>query len=445
MRGMKNREAEVVVIGAGVAGLAAALRLAENGVRVAVLEARARAGGRIWSEQAKGWPGAVELGAEFVHGGNEALTRAMRAARIGTAPVAARHWFVDENGRRTAAAWDRVDAVMRRIGPRFRGSFADWLRAEGGKLSAHDRSLARKFVEGFQGAPVERMSAAMLFEDTKHDEKQRRPKGGYGPLVAWFLRRLAARQVKIQLRTVVTSVTWSRGQVGVDAGGVRWVARAAIVTLPLGVLGAREGAGAVRFVPRLPVKESLWRELETGHALRVVLRLRGDVWRCGPVPPALRANRGKGFGFVHSLEEFFPVWWAEAPRPVVVGWTGGPAAKAMAGWPDARIFATARWTLARLLGCDEAVLADAIVDWRLHNWTADPFARGAYSFATAGREDAPALLARAEGNTLCFAGEATGEPLELGTVHGALASGERAAEEVGKILKSEIGNRESGN
>ncbi|HWA86063.1 MAG TPA: NAD(P)/FAD-dependent oxidoreductase [Opitutus sp.] len=444
MRGSKERVADVVVIGAGVAGLAAALRLAEKGFRVVVLEARARAGGRIWSQKAKGWPGPAELGAEFIHGGNEALSRAMRRAGIGTAPMMTRQWFVDANGRRRADTWERIDAVMRRIGPRFRGSFAEWLRRDGGKLSAEDRALARTFVEGFQAAPVERMSAALLFEETKQDEPQRRPKDGYGRLVAWFLQGLAARKVRIELKTPVTAVKWSRAQVGVETRRGRWLARAAIVTLPPGVLGMREGEGAIRFVPRLPAKEKLWRELETGHAQRLVLRMRGDVWRRGPVPKAMGAGDGKAFGFVQSLEKFFPVWWSEAPRPLLVGWTGGPAAKEMGAWPERRIFETARRTLARLLGCDEALLARAIVDWRLHNWSADPFSRGAYSFSIAGRGDAPAKLAEAEQETLFFAGEATGAPLELGTVHGALASGERAAEEAGRnlgIVKTE--NRES--
>ncbi|HVU23450.1 MAG TPA: NAD(P)/FAD-dependent oxidoreductase [Opitutus sp.] len=441
---MTDRELDVIVIGAGIAGLASALRLAEAGRRVVVLEAKDRVGGRIFTERGSGCPGGIELGAEFIHGGNAALARAMRRARLAKVPVVMRHWHVDRDGRRVRArSWDRIDAVMRRIGPGFRGSFAQWLKREGGNLDEADRGFARKFVEGFQAASIERMSAPMLFEATKHDEEQARPKGGYGPLVNWYVAQLAKAGVEVRLRTVVDRVRWKPGEVTIEAGRRAWRARAAIVTVPLGVLHARRGEGGLRFSPGLAGKERWWRRLESGHALRVVLRMRSDIWRRGPVPREMRAGDGAAFGFVHSRENYFPVWWAEAPRPLFVGWTGGPAAREMGGWPERRIVAAARTTLAKVLGCTHAAVAAAMVGARTHNWTADPFARGAYSFSVAGMEDAPAQLARPEGGTLFFAGEATGDPMELGTVHGALASGERAAGEVGTILKSRIGNRDS--
>jgi monoamine oxidase len=162
--------------------------------------------------------------------------------------------------------------------------------------------------------------------------------------------------------------------------------------------------------------------------------MRTEVWRRGPIPEALRAENGRAFGFVHSAEPFFPVWWSEAPSPILVGWTGGVAARKMAGWPGERIFQTARRTLAKLLRCTDEALARSVVDYRTHDWAADVFTRGAYSFATAGKENAPRELGRPVGGTLFFAGEATADLLELGTVHGALASGVRAADEVLAVI-----------
>jgi monoamine oxidase len=119
---------------------------------------------------------------------------------------------------------------------------------------------------------------------------------------------------------------------------------------------------------------------------------------------------------------------------MIVGWTGGPVAEEMASWKDSDVFAAGASTLAKLLGCSRRSLQQAIVDWRTHNWSADPFTRGAYSYATAGEERAPNALAKPIQGTLFFAGEATADPLELGTVHGAIASGERAAKEVLRSL-----------
>jgi monoamine oxidase len=100
-----------------------------------------------------------------------------------------------------------------------------------------------------------------------------------------------------------------------------------------------------------------------------------------------------------------------------------------------RVFEQARRSLAEIFGCDAEALSRAIVDWRTHDWTADPLTRGAYSFSVAGMEHVPQKMARPVDRTLFFAGEAVAEALDLGTVHGTLTSGERAAREILKVLR----------
>lgn len=429
---MQTTEADVIVVGAGAAGLAAAARLARKLKRIVVLEARDRIGGRIWVERLRGWPGPVELGAEFVHTGNAAMAAWLRRGKLKQAPVVERHWLM-EQGRRLAVpdAWKRIDAVMRQVGPRFRGSFGEWLGRHADELTAADRVLASTFVEGFHGAPLDRMSARTLYRATFGEEEQTRLRAGYGELVDTLQRALPADRVKLELGAVISRVQWRRGAVIVADGKRRWRARAALVTVPAGVLHAREGdRGAIRFSPKLPAKDQAWRALGVGHALRVVLRLRSDVWTRGFLPVELRARRGREFGFVHSDESAFPVWWSKAPQPVLIGWTGGLAAERMAGWTPDQIHREARRALARVFACAESRIDRAVLDGRTHDWAGDPFTRGAYSFSVAGEEEAPKRAAAPVQNTLFFAGEATADPLELGTVHGALASGERAAEEI---------------
>jgi monoamine oxidase len=197
------------------------------------------------------------------------------------------------------------------------------------------------------------------------------------------------------------------------------------------VLKAASGSeGAMRFSPALKTKQKLWKAMPVGHALRVVMRFRPDVWRRGLFPKEMRARNGRALGFLHSRERYFPVWWSEAPAPVLVGWTGGPAAEELAHVSPRKKFSRACQTLSKLLSCSPSVLRKQVVDFRIHDWTVDPFTRGAYSFSIAGLEDAPARMAKPEARTLFFAGEATADPLELGTVHGALARGERAAKQI---------------
>jgi monoamine oxidase len=333
-------------------------------------------------------------------------------------------------------AWERIDAAMRRIGEDYRGSFANWLAKHRDEFAAADRTLVETFVKGFQGAPPDRMSAHSLFEATKAEEEQARPVGGYDQMIDLLCRRLVRAGASVRTLCAVDQVGWRSGQVTLRAARETWNARAAVVTVPLGVLKAPRGeAGAIQFGPALREKARLLRQLESGHAIRLALLMRADVWRRGPIPKPLREEKGRAFGFVHSDEAFFPVWWSEAPSPVLVGWTGGEAARKMRGWPGERIFDTACRTLAKLLGCSRAELARTIVDWRTHDWAADVFTRGAYSFSMAGKENAPRELARPVAGTLFFAGEATAGPLEVGTVHGAIASGGRAADEAVAALR----------
>lgn len=432
-----TNQLDVAVIGAGAAGLTAAARMAARGLRVVVFEARERVGGRIWTVRPQGWPGPVELGAEFVHGGNRALTDVLRAGRIGKREVPDRHWLAEKGGLRPMPdAWERIDAAMRRIGKDYRGSFADWMASHRDEFAAADRTLVETFVKGFQGAPPDRMSAHSLFEATKTEEEQARPIGGYNRIVDLLRRRLVRAGASVRTLCAVDQVNWRSGRAILRAGSETWSARAAVVTVPLGVLKAPRGeAGSIRFVPALREKARVLRGLESGHAMRLALLLPADVWRRGPIPKPLREENGRAFGFVHSDEEYFPVWWSEAPSPILVGWTGGEAARKMRGWPGERIFDTARRTLAKLLGCSAAELARTIVDWRTHDWAADVFTRGAYSFSMAGKENAPRELARPVAGTLFFGGEATADPLEVGTVHGAIASGVRVADEVLAALR----------
>lgn len=137
---MRVQTSDVIVIGGGVAGLAAAGALGRSGIRVILLEARGRLGGRVFTARPKGWDAPVELGPEFVHSGNEAFWRFLRRHRIGTRAVPPRHWlFREEQLTKIDDLAERIGSVTHKIEPkRMRGwSFADFMRGK-----AHD--LARR-------------------------------------------------------------------------------------------------------------------------------------------------------------------------------------------------------------------------------------------------------------------------------------------------------------
>lgn len=429
---------DVVVIGGGVAGLAAAGELGRRGFRVTLLEARDRLGGRIFTERPRGWPGPVELGAEFVHAGNDALWRILRRHRIGTRPVPPRHWLYRQKQLRPLDDIARQIAnVTENIKPRkMRGwTFADFMSRCGESFDPDDRNLALGFVEGFEAAPTGRMSAVAIAGETLEDDEQFVVPGGYDRLVDALVRELPHERVSVVCQCAVRRVTWRAGQVEVQTRNGRFTARAAIVALPLGVLQARQSQrGAVRFDPPLRTKEKIAAAMGVGHVIRITLRFDARRWKTLLPGNLARASRG-GFGFIHSRIGGVPVWWTMSSHPVVTGWAGGPAATRLAPRSRCGIFEQALGSLRQVLGTTKTSLRAAVVDWELHNWSTDPFSRGAYSYVAAGSDDAAGKLREPLRDTLFFAGEATAEGEEVGTVHGALGSGLRAAEEVRTALK----------
>ncbi len=423
-------EADIIIIGAGISGLGAAHRLAREGWRVLLLEARARAGGRILTHPPRGTRQPVELGAEFVHGGDVFLRAALRRAGLRLKPVRRDMWIHDEGGiRRLHGYWREIGRLTERIPARRTISFDTFLRGQK-NLSRAERARARLFVEGFNAAPAEKFSAASMRGDQEEVEGiQSRPVRGYQPLVDDLVRRLQGEGACLRLRSPVSAVRWRGGKVEATVHGRIHRARAAILTLPLGVWREK----AIRFIPRLKAKEGIVRRLGWGHVMRIVLRFDHRSWRTRVLPAQLLQKRRANFGFLSSTRAEVPTWWVPDPiEPLLIGWCGGPKAKRLLRRGRAACLASALRSLAQITGKSPASLRRGLRGWWLHDWSADRYSRGAYSYAVAGFENGPEMLARPVEGTLFFAGEAVSEA--LGTVHGALSSGLRAADAASRAL-----------
>jgi monoamine oxidase len=143
-------------------------------------------------------------------------------------------------------------------------------------------------------------------------------------------------------------------------------------------------------------------------------------------------------GFIHSSDEGFPTWWTALPAPasqeapplVLTAWAGGSKAERLSTLPEADLAECAIDSLGRILGGARAAVASEVQAWHVHNWSLDPFTRGAYTYAGVGGLEARRSLAVPFKNTLYFAGEATDTEGHAATVHGALTSGRRAARQI---------------
>jgi len=148
--------ADVAVVGAGVAGLAAARELRRRGLTVVVLEARDRIGGRIFTLRDPRLPLPVELGAEFVHGAAPLTYRLLAEAGITTIDLSGEHWRAHKGRLARTELWTPIARILAQIAQIDRRapdrSFDDFLAGLGNRATPRDRRAARKFVEGYHAA-----------------------------------------------------------------------------------------------------------------------------------------------------------------------------------------------------------------------------------------------------------------------------------------------------
>lgn len=442
---------DVVVVGAGAAGLAAARELSLRGFRVEVLDARRRIGGRIATERDPSWPIPIDLGPEFIHGPARETLEIVRAARLVAVRLEDVHWKKSARGwtreRDFWASAERITNRMRTTGPDR--SVADFLRAHR-RLPRGGRELILSLVEGYDAAPADRVGEHSISTrgggSGPHD--QFRLLSGYDLVAGWLGSSGDATRISIRLETTVRDVRWGGRRVEIEAATgpstERFSARAAVLSPSIGVWKAPAGEpGAIRFLPAIEKRQRALERVDMGAVVKLVLRFREPFWRGARGAPAGASPRGERpqLGFLHARGEAFPTWWSMEPveAPILTAWAGGPAAQALAGLPEAELAGRAVETIARLLALRPGRVAASLEAWRCHDWQSDPFSRGAYSYLGVGGVPARAALARPVARTLFFAGEAT-DPEQSGTVAGAIASGRRAARQAIRAL-SEVRHR----
>jgi monoamine oxidase len=435
---------DVIVVGAGVAGLSAARALHEAGVRVVVLEGRDRIGGRIHTIHQPGIAVPIELGAEFVHGRVGATLQIADAAALLLCELAGEWWQARDGTLRPGDAMD--GAIMRVLGRLDATrtpdrSFADFAREIGA-----DRDLARAlpvaqmYVEGFDAADPARVGERWLARaeasgraDDEHH--QYRFVNGYDSVPLAIAAALPPEALR--LSHVVRAIEWEPGHAAVSTDRGTLTARAVVVTVPHGVLTAPDPGeiGPISFRPDLgtAVRRAL-DGVATGSVVRVVFDFHERFWTVLPRdrvrgdPVAMR--------FLGTEEGDFRVWWTPFPlrARTLTAWMGGPRAAALAELPAAAIAERALTGLARSLGVPVSKLEALVAGTWYHDWQHDPFSRGGYSYGVVGGIDAPRVLMQPIADTLFLAGEHTDPDGRSGTVHAAIMSGRGAAERVCKAL-----------
>lgn len=427
---------DVIIIGAGAAGLAAAAELTAQDLSVCVLEARDRIGGRIYTLHEPGFAIPLELGAEFIHGRSASTLSWLRRANAPMIDATQTRWM---NVRGKLQCSDRLFDEMKRgltSIPRPKkdlpfGSFLD--TAAKRKLSPRAREFARMLVEGFDAADASRASTLEILDEWSGsgaaDAPTFRASGGYRVVIDALASALP-ESTPVQLNSLVKEIRWTRGEVSVSGtrGGKGFcvAGRTAIVALPLGVLQAPAHMPyGVEIRPALKQKRDALAMLASGPVVKALLHFHEPFWE------KLDQRRYEDAAFFQAPKQPFPTFWTSLPirSSTIVAWGAGPNASRMARLAAPEIIDTALKSLQFVFGTRCSV-RDYYRGAHMHDWQTDPLAAGAYSHMIAGGGNARRRLAAPVHDTLYFAGEAVDTDGEAATVAGALASGRRAALEV---------------
>jgi monoamine oxidase len=406
------RDVDIVVIGAGAAGVAAARALAPSGFSTVVIEARSRIGGRAWTVTNHGHP--LDLGAGHLHSADEndwgriAPTLGFTVDERPPAWARPAHQanFPITQQEDYWAAWEQLYARFDANAQSER-RMSDFLEP-GGRWNALLDAMAT-YINGVRlDALVVREYA--LYRDTGLNQRVRE---GYGALIEAY-----ARDVDVRLDCPVTLIDHAgeRLRIVTPRGEIR--ARAAIVAVPPTVM-ANE---SLRFAPALPGKLAAAQALPLGVADKVFLAL--DHAEDLPVETRLFGATDKTETGSYTLRPF--------GRPLIDGYFGGPFARALEAEGDG---AFARFAIEQICGALGNDMRKRLTPIAESAWARDRFALGSYSYGSVGAQAARAALAAPVNGRLFFAGEHCSD-VDFSTAHGAYRTGVAAAADAVRALQS---------
>jgi monoamine oxidase len=413
---------DVIIIGAGAAGLNAARKLSKQSKSVLIVEARDRIGGRIHTVKSAPFSTPIEYGAEFIHGDLPVTKALLKEAGVPCHKGSGKVWNVQEGkltpGDFFTAGWDEMLHKLKQLDRDM--SIADFLRKYfGGPEHNELRESIHHFVSGYDAADPEKASSLSLREEwlAEEDITGYHPEGGYSRLINFLHGECAKQHVTFELNREVTEITWGKGRVDIHVNdGKIFQASKAIITIPPAVLKTNR----LKFSPEIPTYMEAIRKIETGGVIKFLVEFKEAYWE----------NSSGDFQNMNDLHFLFsdaaiPTWWTQRPTTttLLTGWLAGPVLLEIDRSENA-LRSKCFQSLAYLFKCSEEKLLEKIRAVKIIDWTADQFACGAYAYRSVDGNGALKVLSTPIEETIYFAGEAYHNGTDMGTVEAALKSAE---------------------
>ena len=424
-------DVDVIIIGAGAAGLAAGMELVRNGKKVQVLEARSRIGGRIFTVDENRFHQPFERGAEFVHGQLPVTLQLLKEASIPFYKIGGTSYRIKAGKLSESDAfikdWDVLLRELKKL--KVDVSIAQFLEENFSEAKYKElKESVLQFVQGYDAADAKKASAFALRDEweTEDEEHQYRIEGGYIQLMDYLKNEIEKGDGRLHLSQVVQSVHWQKNKVeALTESGYKFTASKILITVPLGVLQSKKSAGHLSFFPQLQGQANAAEKMGFGAVLKINIQFRNRFWETE------LEHKWKDVEFIFS-DAAIPTWWSQLPAHVatLTGWLAGPAAVALKDVEESVIHKKVLESLAYIFSVDEQFVQDRIESLVITNWAADDFACGAYSYSTLDTSWARNILSQPVEDTIYFGGEALYEGKEAGTVEGALANGFHVAKKI---------------
>jgi monoamine oxidase len=416
---------QLVVVGAGAAGLMTARELARAGRRVTILEAQDRCGGRIYRLPTEEFGYPAEGGAEFVHGAAPVTRAVMREAGLSLSRRGGTGWstrsgalspddssmpYADRFYRALAEVTDDL-TIAEFLETHFADRRYDKLR----------RSVTRT-VEGYDAADPHRASTLALRDEwtARDDGEHGRVAGGYGALIEFLASECRRHGAALHLGAAVTAIDQTSERVAVRCRhGAMFEADAAILTVPPLLLTE------IALPPASHEQVAATTDIGFGNVVKILFRFVTRWW-------ADHGGRDLADLSFLASDAKVPTWWTQHPaqHPVLTGWFAGPKADRVASLTEAELVEMGLSSLAEVFDLPLDRIRSYLAASRAINWGNDPFARGAYSYATPRTRQAQSMLRQSNGVSIFFSGEALYAGTDMGTVEAALASGLETAQTI---------------
>jgi monoamine oxidase len=406
---------DVIIIGAGVAGLSAARELEKSKINYLLLEARSKAGGRARTIRRPN--GCVELGAEFVHGSAHEVRKLARDSKIQVTKQKAISTIVNNGTHYVESGfWGRMEKILKKLGS---GKDSTLKQRFHRIKDPRDLRDLLAFAEGFYGADPTRLSVRSVTEAGVPRYNSFIP-SGYQSLIDQLESSIPKKNIRFH--SYVNKIMWAKDGAQIYVQGLKkpLLARKVIVTLPIGVLKSSQ---APKWVPPLPHFKKNLSKIEMGNISKVTFEMSNHFWS---------HYRWAAEGLIHpESKDGVEVYWAR--RPFMVSWIGGPRAKELNKLSHSKILKFHRDAFKREFAMNS--VSRFVLHEYSHNWQTDKLTLGAYSYLNVGGSRAIEELKKSVSDVIYFSGEAFAE--ESGTVEGAIETGKETARCIRSLLAND--------